>query len=443
MSPRLGFAYQVTEKPTAVLRGGFGIYYDRHSGNLAEQTLDQPPFATLQFVSGDPNGAATLQSPFVPLVLSTSSYPVFMPRTPASVPFIESTDPNIQDGRTYEYNLNLQYAPGREYVLQVGYVGTRSVHRSGQVEFDQALLASPESPVNGETTNSVNNVTARLPIQGVSQGSLLTSSGFIANYNALQASITRRMQRGVQLQASYTWSKNLDEVNGEAGTDVFELQLPTNNQTNLRQSSYGPAGDDRDQRVVVNFTWSAPRFSSLPALPRHVLTGWQFSGIGVIQSGIPLSPFDGNAGSVYGLLSGEVRAQRTGSDPATKGSLYSRVLNGYLDPGAFTRAPEAPNGTSLADQDFGNSGVGILRGPGQHNVDLAIERVLPVRESGSFHFRTEFFNVTNTPQFSNPNTALGYTDPTLLNPSASPTFGKITGTATNPRIIQFAAEYQF
>ncbi len=88
----------------------------------------------------------------------------------------------------------MQYALGHDYLLQVGYVGTRSYHRPGQIEFDQALLASPQNPVNGQTTNSINNVTARLPIQGVSQGSLFTESVFIANYNSLQTSITKRMR---------------------------------------------------------------------------------------------------------------------------------------------------------------------------------------------------------------------------------------------------------
>jgi hypothetical protein len=447
VSPRLGFVWQMMGKPTVVLRGGYGVYFDRHAGNLAEQTLTQPPFATLQIVSGAPNGPATLQSPFVPLVLPNSSYPVFMPRTPTSTPFIEGTNPNILDGKTEEYNLNVQYALGHDYLLEVGYVGTRSVHRPGQVEFDQALLASPQNPVNGETTNSINNVTARLPIQGVSQGSLSTESVFIANYNALQTSVTKRLQHGFQLQGSYTWSKNLDEVNGEVGTDVFELQLPTDNQNKLRQSSYGPAGDDRDQRAVVNFTWAAPKFSSTPALARHVLTNWEFSGIGVIQSGIPLSIFDGNAGSVYGLLGGEVRAEQTGSNPSTHGSLFSRVVGSgrYLDASAFTRAPEAPNGTSLADQDFGNSGVGIVRGPGQHNLDMAVERLFPVAETKTFRFRAEFFNLTNTPQFGNPNTSLGYSDPTLPNPTASSGFGQITGEqgGPHPRIIQFAVKYTF
>jgi len=444
VSPRFGFVLQMTEKPLLVLRGGFGVYFDEHSGNLAEQTLTQPPFATLNIVSGAPNGPATLQSPFVPLVLPNSNYPIFQPRTPTSTPFIEGTNPNIRDGRTQEYNLNVQYAPGRDYLLEIGYVGTNSAHRPGQVEFDQATLASPQNPVNGQTNNSINNVTARLPIQGVSQGSLFTDSVFIANYNALQASITKRMLHGFQLQGSYTWSKNLDEVNGEGGNDVFELQLPTNNQNNLF-SSYGLAGDDRDQRVVLNFIWTAPKFRSAPALARHILTDWEFSGIGLIQSGAALSVFDGNAGSVYGLLGGEVRAQLTGSNPSTHGSLFSRVANGYLDSTAFTRAPEARNGTSLADQDFGNSGVGIVRGPGQHNLDAAVERVFPVREGSSFRFRAEFFNVTNTPQFGNPNTSLGYGDPTLPNPAASASFGKIFSEADgpHPRIVQFAAKYLF
>jgi hypothetical protein len=444
VSPRLGFAWQLLDKPVVVVRGGYGVYFDRHSGTLAEQTITQPPFALLQIVSGAPNGGATLQNPFVPAVPPTSSFPIFMPRTPTSTPFIEGTNPDMRDGRTQEYNLNVQYAVGHGYLLEVGYVGTRSSHRSGQVEFDQAMLASPRNPVNGQITNSISNVTARMPIQGVSQGSLFTDSVFIANYNSLQTSITKRLTHNFQLQASYTWSKNLDEVNGEVGTDLFELQLPTNNQYDIRHSSYGPAGTDRDQRFVANFTWSAPKFNSTPALVRRVLTNWEFSGIAVIQSGIPLSIFDGNAGSVYGLLGGEVRAELApGGHPATHGSLFSRVINGYLDPLAFTRAPEAPNGTSLADQDFGNSGVGIVRGPGQHNLDMAIERSFPIKETSSFRFRAEFFNLTNTPQFGNPSTGLGYTDPTLLNPSASSTFGKITGTVANPRIIQIAAKYVF
>ena len=86
-----------------------------------------------------------------------------------------------------------------------------------------------------------------------------------------------------------------------------------------------------------------------------------------------------------------------------------------------------------------------MRGPGQHNLDLAVERVFPVKETSSFRFRAEVFNLTNTPQFGSPNTSLGYRDPTLLNPVASAGFGKITGEqgGPHPRIIQFAVKYLF
>ena len=84
-----------------------------------------------------------------------------------------------------------------------------------------------------------------------------------------------------------------------------------------------------------------------------------------------------------------------------------------------------------------------MRGPGQHNVDLALERTFPLTESSSLHFRAESFNFTNTPQFANPNTSLGYADPTQLNPVASPSFGLISGTVTAPRLIQFALRYSF
>ncbi len=132
ISPRVGFVWQMTQAPTLLLRGGFGVYYDQHSGNLAEQTLSQLPFAASQFAFGSQNGAATLKSPFVPLALPPSSFPIFQPRTPDSFPFIEGTNPNLKDGRTYEYNLNIQHPFGRN-LLSVGYVGTRSVNRPARL----------------------------------------------------------------------------------------------------------------------------------------------------------------------------------------------------------------------------------------------------------------------------------------------------------------------
>jgi hypothetical protein len=126
--------------------------------------------------------------------------------------------------------------------------------------------------------------------------------------------------------------------------------------------------------------------------------------------------------------------------------LFSRVVGTgrYLNASAFMRAPEVANGGTIADEDFGNSGVGIVRGPGQHNLDMAIERSFPVADNKSFMFRTEFFNLTNTPQFGNPNSGLGYGDP-LLPAVAGSGFGQITGEqgGPHPRIIQLAAKFLF
>ena len=204
-----------------------------------------------------------------------------------------------------------------------------------------------------------------MPIQGVSQGSLFTDSVFIANYNSLQTSITKRMQHGFQLQGSYMWSKNLDEVNGEGGTDTFELQLadqqPTRSDGNHLRSGGRRSGPASGGRTSPGRRRSLHRCQQLA---RQLLTDWEFSGIGVIQSGAALSVFDSNAGSVYGNFNEPGRGHREQSiDPWIIILARDRKWR-YLDANAFTRAPEAPNGTSLADQDFGNSGVGIVRGPG-------------------------------------------------------------------------------
>jgi hypothetical protein len=440
VSPRLGFALQLSQRPTVLLRGGYGIYFDRPSGDFAESQLGQQPFSLQQLSFFAQNGGATLQSPFDPLLPPTASFPIYQPRIAGGGAFTSGVSPHVIDPYTQEYNLNLQYAFGRDYLVEAGYVGTHTTHAPGSLEFNQALLASAQNPVNGTTTNTAANVIQRLPYAGIATGSLFSDTQFESNYNSLQASITKRFSHGLQFLGSYTWSKILDETSGSGGSSVFELWLPTNNQNNPRQA-YGLTDFDRDQRAVMNFTWTAPKLQRAPMLARQALSGWEFSGIAVIQAGSPITVLDSNAGLVYGNF--ENRAQGTGANPSTQGSLHTRVLNGYLNPGAFTMAPEAPNGSGPGDTDFGNSGVGIVRGPGQHNIDTAVERIFPVTESNSIHFRAEFFNLTNTPQFANPNSSVDFTEgpngPVNLNPS----FGMITSTAANPRIIQFALKYLF
>jgi hypothetical protein len=334
------------------------------------------------------------------------------------------------DPYTEEYNLNVQLGLGWSTLAEVGYVGTHSLHVAGCAEFNQSLLASPSAPVYGASTNSVSNVVQRAPYQGVAPGSLQCATAYDANYNGFQASVTKRLSRGLQFLGSYTWSRTLDQTSGSSGSQVFELWLLTNDQRNPRQS-YGPTDFDRPHRAVLSFTYDIPAAGNAPAFLRVLTSHWQWSGILVAQSGTPITVLDLGAGAVYGNYPFENRAQLSGKPVATSGSLYSRVQGTYLNADAFTDAPEAPNGTSPLDTDFGNSGVGIVRGPGQRNADMAMERAIPISERHSVHLRGEFFNVTNTPNFANPINIIG------------PTFGKILSKSNNPRVIQVALKYQF
>jgi hypothetical protein len=213
---------------------------------------------------------------------------------------------------------------------------------------------------------------------------------------------------------------------------VFELWLLTNDQRNPRQG-YGPSDFDRTHRAVLSFTYDIPNSPSAPRALRYVASGWKASGILVAQSGTPITILDDNAGAVYGNFPFENRAQLSGARIATSGSLPTRVAGQYLNPAAFTSAPAAPTGTGPADTDFGNSGVGIVRGPGQRNVDMALERSFPISENQRLHLRAEFFNLSNTPNFANPNNTVSF----------GAAFGKITGKSNNPRIVQLALKYTF
>jgi hypothetical protein len=430
VSPRLGFAMQLTDRPTILLRGGYGIYFDRLSAGLVENLVNQPPFAQTQVLFDAQAGASSEQRPFSPLLPPASAYPLFVPRTPGGAQTLYPVDPNITDPYTQEYNLNVQASLARDFLLEAGYVGTRSLHIPGGVEFNQALLASPQHPINGEVTNTAANITNRLPYAGVSTGSIVYQTRFPAQYNGLLASVTKRLSHGLQFLASYTWSRSLDDTSGTGGSDVYEEWLLSNDQNNPRQA-YGPTDFDRTNRAVLSLVYQVPVAAAVSRSTAHVFDDWKLSAIAVAQSGSPLTITDSNAGLVYGNF--ENRAQRPTSNPMTSGSLFTRVQGTYLSAAAFPSAPLAPYGVSPSDTDFGDSSTGFLRGPGQRNVDLAAERSFRITEALHFNFRAEFFNLTNTSNFSNPNTSL----------SSGQAFGTISSTATNPRIIQFAGKILF
>src|SRR5262249_45424604 len=147
---------------------------------------------------------------------------------------------------------------------------------------------------------------------------------------------------------------------------------------------------------------------------------WTFSGILLAQSGVPFSVTDSRTGTIF-ARSG--RAQCSGLDPNTSGSIESR-LNHYINTAAFLAPPSLFDGTG-----FGNCGRNIIRRPSQKNMDLAVSRSFPFhRENMAVNFRAEAFNLTNHPNFGQPGGNL----------ASTATFGVISTTVSNPRILQLA-----
>jgi hypothetical protein len=426
VSPRFGFAARLPGTRTLVLRGGYGIYYDRMSADLAEQTVGQPPFSFKQSLQGAQNGGATFQQPYSPSLPPTSAFPVFLERVPGGGLSLAAISPRLDDPYIQQYNLNLQTELTRNLLFEVGYVGAKSTHVPGCVEFNQGLLASPSNPVNGETTNTLENLVNRLPFAGIASGSYTCTTSFDSRYNGLQTSLTKRLSRGLQFLGSYTWSKNLDSLSGSGGLSNFELSFLTNDQTNQKQAR-GPNDFDRTNRAVLSLVYAIPDLGHGPSALKAITSKWQFSTVAVAQSGTPVTPIDSGAGTIYGNITAFNRAECTGLKPASSGSLFDRI-NGYFNPAAFTDAPAIGDGTG-----FGSCGVGILRGPSQKNMDLAAEKRFSLSEWGSLNFRAEFFNAVNHPEFGNP----------ITDRATGPAFGLITSTMANPRLIQFALRYEF
>jgi Carboxypeptidase regulatory-like domain len=435
--PRLGFSWQPGHLKRAVIRGGFGIYYSRTSVNDAFHLFSNSPFYSSRANSGVLNAAATFQDPFNPAPPPISAYPVWVPRTSTTALSITSVNPDFRAPDADQWSLNTQVALTDSMVLQVGYVGTRGENIQVTQSLNQPYLASPSDPINGITANTIQNAAQRVPYVGFSPTGLSywTEAGH-SMYNALQTMLTKRMGHGLQLQASYTYGKALTDVTGN-GTFPNGGSLLNDNR-NFAQD-WGPADFDIRQRFVTNFLWTLPRAFEGKGVFGRVLSDWSVSGVIVIQTGPPITFTDSRSGSIYGFSN--QRAQlcpgMTAANVMTSGSVQSR-LDDFFNAAAFCAPTPVGNGFG-----FGDTGRGIVYGPGQHNADLALEKEIPVKgftEQSHLVFRTEFYNALNTPQFASTTTVQGATPPSQV---GSLNFGQITSTSVSPRLIQFGLKYIF
>jgi Carboxypeptidase regulatory-like domain/TonB dependent receptor len=440
-APRFGFAYTLSEERNLVWRGGYGIYYDRLSTRYANTQLLDYPYLALAVGLVNPlapvvPGLRTFASPFIP-VPQPNAFPVAA-TIPSSInslaPFVGVPvsgiyiDPNLRTPYIQQYNTNVQWEFAKDYLLEVGYVGSKGTKLLQVITLNQ--------PVYNQATNSFSApLGAFVSTQKNTAGGLQqVQSTSLSHYNSLQISVTKRFSRGLQFLAAYTLGRSTDYY---SGTAVNELQAVAGDQFNWR-TNLGPSDYDRKHRFVYSFIYDLPKFEFESHAARAIFNNWELAGILTLQTGLPFSIIDNPGNNII---------QRANFNPAftgaiqTSGDLTDR-LGAYFNTGAFVLSRPILAGTATGvvnnptfdpNAPFGNTPRNFLRGPGQKNLDFSVIKFIPFTERLRGEFRTEFFNIFNWANFANPGN----------NIAGTATFGRITQTTTGPRVIQFAFKLNF
>jgi hypothetical protein len=436
-APRFGFAWTPLSSDRFVVRGGAGYFYDRTAFGIYSHIAQGFPYAQTVSQSGAAIYLSSEAQPYAYAPSTVAWSPRWVNVTSGTSSNLNAylLTPNYLTPLSYVWNLNVQYEFLSRWVLELGYVGSRGIHEipnnSNSFEENEAQLASPTNPINGITTNTVANASVRVPYLGFSPGGLqANASNGDLKFNSLQATVRKQLSHGLQLQAAYTFSRSTDTADN----------LSYNNPALPLQ--YGPNPYYRPQRLAITYGWNLP-LGSHDGFVGKVANGWNVAGVTVAQDGTPLTITDTRGGTIYGFGGGSPQLSTaefaTGMGPAnvaTSGSLTQRLGGsaggpGYFNKAAFSTTPVIGNGTG-----YGNSGYGIILGPGQFNFDASIQKTTKVggiHEDATLVFRTEFFNMFNHPQFNNPS---------VVDASKS-TFGQIVSASVNPRLIQFALKYVF
>lgn len=443
--PRIGFAWQLPGTNRMVLRGGYGIYVTRTTGQPFFQLIAAPPFGMIRQTLFPTISTAFPDAPPLPF------FPPYSPTTSLTPTIFP---PNFRPPIIQQYSMDLQTALSRDTVLSVSYHGARGSKLVQVRAFDQAVDATV-TPIRGQTDNTLANLAQRQPIEGFSPAFANTVETKGASwYNALGVNVNKRLSHGLQFLASYTWASALETDPGYV-SGLLDGGLLEGNQTN--RSNYGFDSFIRPQRLVVSYVYDLPspqnHFSALGRL----LSGWSVAGVTTFQSGQKLTILESNELNAFGIVgTDQDRAQVSGcttSQLVTKGSVTSR-LNGYFNSSCFTAPPIiGADGVATA---FGNGGIGNVVGPAQQDFDISIIKKIALgnSEARSLEFRAEFYNAFNTPSFGLPPTLdagsvclvgvdciSATTGVVGFNPD--PAFGVISTTNVAPRIIQFALKLYF
>jgi hypothetical protein len=386
-APRAGLAYQVT--PKTVVRSGFGVFYGRDENiGIANRLPNNSPFITSATFTGDQTTPAfLLQNGFPPNWLSLTSPDSNLRSIPTRylAPYV------------IQWNFNVERQLPGSFVAQLAYTGSEAHKMFEVLNINQAF------PGTG-------NIALRRPYAGyanINYYAPLVNS----NYHALLAKMERRFSKGFTLLASYTYGHSIDDGKSQNDSSDPAAQDVRNLAANRGSSNY-----DVRQRFVLSGVYQLP-FGKRPGAMNQAIRGWQLAGVYSAQTGQPFTVTMNTDPTASGTTAHPNRI-RDGSLPAQE-----RSVNRWFDITAFVPP------TCVC---YGNSGRGILAGPGFMNLDFSVARNFQVTERWRLQFRGEGFNLFNHPNLGIPNSSIG-----------APGAAVIGSVVNNERQIQLAMKLYF
>jgi len=425
VAPRIGFAQSFGRN--TVIRGGYGISYYPTQSNLSIELANPPTSYASQCISPACIGA-TLPVPSPPSTTNLAGNLSYAP-----------TNTNTSILQMYNLAVQQEFKGNALTIAYVGELG-RHILTEPVVNLPDPNGPYPNVAATGPGLPPAYLTATTLPNVQVVQGFVPDAS---SNYNALQVIFARRFSHGLSFNSNYTYAHSLtDGLGGSGQGDTGFSLLPRN-----PSYDYGNSSNDVRHRVATSLTYQLPFGASSHGLEAILVKSWSVNVIDYWQTGLPFTVTDAVT-NVYGLaqinLPGE-QQDRPDVVPGAWLKLKNPDLLQNFNIAAFTPQPAGTPGNEHAFQ---------LYGPFQQRADVSFFKSFDLPREMFLQFRAEVYNISNTPNFANPNAVIsGFTQPIGpggLQPGNTPSnaggFGEITTTnnpATNPRQMQFALKLMF